>query len=289
MNEKLVKLLSNQGKQYSDLFENFPYKNDLRAVSEHAEKFYLKPLKVKIIPLLVRELNGKKNESLDNYLVFIEEKFHHFVLSEIAEIQKQDDYYHKEVNKALGKAFVEGLLENSNKELEDKEQFVETFLEENKTKILSLSRVRPEIFLKTIGDMRNPKVQYALLNVEGEVRDNCRDFISSLTLAQLDQCIETYFIYPQDNTVEDYYEKWIGKDSIHIKFASYIFGEKYEYAKDRLKRGKKTDNNQDIPAFMLPPKVVESKKKSGSTKAKKGIMKKLPSLPKIKLFKKKEK
>ena len=51
-----------------------------------------------------------------------------------------------------------------------------------------------------------------------------------------------FFIYPLDVTINEYYEKWIAKEAIHIKFCKDILGDHYERAKNILKEREKAEN-----------------------------------------------
>jgi hypothetical protein len=237
MKKQIVKLLLEHNQNYEVLFDYFPYKNDPVAVFEHEQQYYIKPLSATIIPLLAKQAhddNGNQDDTL-YYLDFINKKYHELILKEVYEFKVNTRDYHLETAKKLEKEFMLGLLENNNKSEEVQNKFINEFLQKNHDFFIEMSMNTPDLFLKTVSQLRNPKAQYAILNKDRILTYNIKMYLVSLDKENLDITLKNYFTYPLEIDVKMYYDKWIGKDKIHIKFSSGIFDEKYKYAKKCLK------------------------------------------------------
>lgn len=153
-----------------------------------------------------------------------------------------------------------------NKETEvDKKEYIESFVLEVKDKIEGMSNFNPELLLKALSKIRNPKLQYEFLNVNNDNIDSIKEYIVSLDDSTFKNIVYNYFSYPLDITVEEYHKKWIGKDKIHIKFAKNIL----KNYSDEDKIDLVSDNNNGIKLNELVEEhVKEVQKPKNKIKAK---------------------
>lgn len=246
MNEHIVKLLLDNNQKYEILFSEFPYKNDPVAVFEHELKHYIGPLKANIIPLLAKSEMEKENSVID-YLKFIDDRYHEQILNEVYNYYKHEQNLYKELARTIEKKFMAGLLEYNQKKPEEQNSFITRFIVEEKENFIQLVNNNPETFIRMIGQLRNPKFQYAILNSNDKIQNTLKEYLLSLDKNNFDKIVQSYFTYPLEIEVDTYYKKWIGKDKIHIKFSRCVFEDKYEYAKKALKmatRGKLPSNEE---------------------------------------------
>lgn len=239
-NEKIINCLIGINNLYEKKFEQFPYKDDPMAVFEFECLHYVNILTDKIVPLLAQYLEKNPTECIDTYLSFIHTKYQECFKNDIICWKKRELENLKINSKKMIKQLSFDLLIQMNKSEEKKHEFIINFTEKHEKQLIEMCWHNTELFLQTVAQFSNPKLQYMILNVlNKDIQEQCSDFLSKISQSNLDKIIERYICYPLDIQMDEYCDKWIGKDKIYVKFLNKLLGSRYEYVKTYLKMAKK--------------------------------------------------
>ena len=72
---------------------------------------------------------------------------------------------------------------------------------------------------------------YTVYKIRNEINKKIYDYLSKVEKYEFERVLTDTIFYPTDIEMDEYYNKWIGKDKIHVKFLKSALGDRYEYAK----------------------------------------------------------
>lgn len=231
MNTKIVNQLINLNDEYEKLFNNFAEKTDLSKVFEFECENYVQKLSDFIAPVMYEQLSSNPQDKLDFYLPYIKPKYHETLRDELKNIKINDEKRIYNIGYKLITEFNTEILLYKNLKEDEKNNYLDSFYEKNKEIFTDISEKNPAFFVKTISELRNPKMQYKLLNRNKEINKKIYDYLSKVEKYEFERVLTDTIFYPTDIEMDEYYNKWIGKDKIHVKFLKSALGDRYEYAK----------------------------------------------------------
>lgn len=234
--QKIIQLLININYNFEKKLNDFPLRHDIAELLEFECENYLNIISEQIVPLVVEYLDDYPEENVNIFTKFVNEKYISMFKDDVNNCKKKGKDSILLLNRRMIKDFSTNVLQYLSKSNEEKDNFMREFLSENEKLLLQICRNNTELFLYTVGQLANPRLQYTILNgFNTEINTICQKFISSLSQNFLDVLILKTCCYPLDITMEDYCNKWISKDKIYIKFMKNILQDKYEYSKLLLK------------------------------------------------------
>jgi len=231
MNTKIVNQLINLNDEYEKLFNNFAEKNDLSKVFEFECEHYVQKLSDQIAPIMYEQLQSNAQDKLDFYLPYIKPKYHDTLRDELKNIKSNDEKRIYNIGNKIVSEFNAEILLYKNFKEEEKNNYLEVFYDKNKSIFSDILEQDPSFFVKVISELRNPKIQYKLLNKNKEVSKKIYDYLNKVEKYEFEKVLKDTIFYPTDIEMDEYYNKWIGKDKIHVKFLKTALGDRYEYAK----------------------------------------------------------
>lgn len=240
MDNRIIEQLQSLSLKYLEQFKVFPYKNDPAAIFEYEYHNYLTPILEFIVPNLAKRLFEYPEEHIEFYLPYISERYHHNIKTEVSNILKNHDHLHKKKAKEIQNYFASEILKYSNQDKQIQQGFIIHFITTFLPPIIELSKSSPSVCINLLADLRNPRLQKNLLKHQ-EISKNLYTYINGQLIHQSwDTWIEKFFTYPRTKDMNEYFEKWIGRDKIHIKMCADIFDPSYYHqAKTWLKAKEK--------------------------------------------------
>ena len=118
---------------------------------------------------------------------------------------------------------------------EQKKQYILNFLKKKSPTIYKIIREDFELGLKTISQIKSPKVQFELIQCNKSIKQVCQKNLSNISNKEFLYYLSTYFCYPISPEIDVYYMQWKGLESLHIKFCREVMSDKYKEAKKFLK------------------------------------------------------
>lgn len=231
MNTKIVNQLINLNDEYEKIFNNFAEKNDLSKVFEFECENYVQKLSDNIAPMIYEQLLSNPQDKLDFYLPYIKPKYHETLRDELKSIKNNDEKRIYNIGIKLVEEFNSEILLYKNLQENEKINFLDCFYNKNKEIFSDILEQDPAFFVKIISELRNPKIQYKLLNKNKDVSKKIFDYLHKVEKYEFEKVLKDSIFYPTDIEMDEYYNKWIGKDKIHVKFLKSALGDRYEYAK----------------------------------------------------------
>lgn len=261
-NRKIVDELIACKQNYDKLYIEFPFKNNLEASFKHEYDNYLTPVFLKVVPKIYEDLKINEDTEIEDYFPYIVYKYHDVVKKEVVDFEKNNASIIKGVAKKVQEEFTQQLMLLSKENYTVKQEFLESFFKKHAKEILFVFKNNPALGIETLAKLRNPIMQNTIMTY---IEDPLKQYISSKTWETFEAEILPYFIYPLDLTINEYYDKWISKEAIHVKFANKILGIHYEKAKKTLKDREKEDNyrrkQEHYERVQRKYKKLEEKKK----------------------------
>lgn len=231
MNTKIVNQLIYLNNEYEKVFENFAEKTDLSKLFEFECENYVQKLTDSVVPLIYTQLQTNHQDKLDFYLPYIKAKYHGTVVEELKAIKVNDEKRIYNIGKKISNQFNAEILLYKNFKEEEKNQFLEDFYDKNKNLFEEILEQDPAFFVEIVSELRSPKVQYKILNKNKEATQKIATYLNKVEKVDFEKVLKEHVFYPTDIEMDEYYNKWIGKDKIHVKFLKNALGERYEYAK----------------------------------------------------------
>lgn len=231
MNTKIVNQLIFLNNEYEKIFENFAEKTDLSKLFEFECENYVQKLTDSVVPIMYVQLQSDPQDKVDFYLPYIKSKYHSTVVEELKAIKINDEKRIYNIGKRISQEFNAEILLYKNFAEEDKNQFLEKFYDKNKSIFEEILEQDPAFFVKTVSELRSPKIQYKILNKNKLSTKKIAEYLNKVEKMEFEKLLKENVFYPTDIEMDDYYKKWIGKDRIHVKFLKNCLGDRYEYAK----------------------------------------------------------
>lgn len=239
-NEKIINVLIDINHEYEKKLDNFAFKFDPEAVFNFECTNYVALLTERMVPLVAQYLEHNPYDSIENYLPYINPKYHDTFATDIKMWKKRELDALKQSSKNIIKAFTNTVLPYSTKTAEEKNEFIMSFTARYELDLMNMCKIDTELFLTTVANLCNPRLQYFILNVlDKEMTHTTTTFLTSVNQKALDKILETLVCYPTNITMEEYFDKWVGKDKIYVKFLKNNLGGRYEYAKLFVKMAQK--------------------------------------------------
>lgn len=239
VNRKIIDELIECKQNYDKLYLEFPFKNDLEATFKHEFEKYLTPIFTKVVPMLYKEIKVNPDTEIDDYFPYIVYKYHEIVKKEVIDFEKNNAAIIRGIGKQILESFLQQLMLLSKESKERQQKFIEEHFKQNAREWMLLFRSNPALGIETCAKLRNPIMQNTVITyMEAPIKT----FIETKSWESFEEELLQYFIYPLDVSINEYYEKWIAKEAIHVKFASKILGTHYEKAKNQLKEFEKAEN-----------------------------------------------
>lgn len=239
INRKIVDELIECKQHYDKLYIEFPFKNDLEATFKHEFDKYLTPIFTKVVPMLYKELKINPSTEIDDYFPYIVYKYHEIVKKEVLDFEKNNAAIIRGIGKQILESFLQQLMLLSKESKERQHEFISEHFKQNAREWMLLFRSNPSLGLEVCAKLRNPVMQNTVITY---METPLKAFIETKSWDTFKEELLHHFIYPLDVTINEYYDKWIAKEAIHIKFASKILGSHYEKAKNELKDFEKAEN-----------------------------------------------
>lgn len=254
MDNKIVSQLVQHNNDYKEKYEDFAFKHDITQVTAFEEKHYLKPLLEKIVPIIAQHIQDFSFESVDDYFPYLWKKYHDNFSKAVQKCIRENENYCATISKEIIEDFTKTALLYNLRPEEDQKKYIFDFVNKHKTYLKTIAREEPGIALQTIAGLRNPKMQYLIINkLDNTLQQNLKEYIRSLDSDIFKNVVEKTMCYPRNYSIDEYYGKWIGKDRIHIKCTKALLGERYEDGKTIIKALEKQQQNEKNNA--LPPDV----------------------------------
>jgi hypothetical protein len=245
MKKEIVEKLQAYRHSYKREYDLFPFKQDPAAVFEHECKFYLNPIIEHVLPLIMEEIDQKK-DVVESYYPYILEHYQIALKKEIDGIYEKRKNYYKKLSYDIFMDYSRHVMKYQKGTLTEKNQFISIFLQKHQENILEIAKKDGLGLLKLIGNIRTPKIQYAILQ-EKEIQKALRNQIQVMMEQnpKFDLWLSNYFCYPRTRTLSEYMDKFLGNEKIHIKFAKDFFENNYEKAKIILKNIEKNNEKRN--------------------------------------------
>lgn len=236
MDRQIIEKLQDLAINFKSKYADFPYKNDIEAVFELEFKEYVLPLINNVLPFLSKRLSAHPHESIKNYLPFILAHYHHHIVAELQNHQKDDLLVYKKTSKSIETSFSNHILKYQTQPLEVRNKFIHEFVKFHLENVRAISDKSPKLALALIAKLRNPQIQSAFLK-DSIIFYNLVEYTkNTLVNEDWNTWVEQYFTYPRSKDLQDYLSKWIARDKIHIKICSEFFDRvHYEQIKIWLK------------------------------------------------------
>ncbi len=239
MNQQIKAMLLERSDNYQKEFENFPEKQDPSAVFEHECVYYLEPLSKFIVPLLARTLIEDKNDTLENYLPFIIHRYHDSVKKDIDAYKNGEDAFSKKNSKQILTSYNTQVLAYNNGTSSQKDAFVIDFIKFHYQTLEQIAERNPAIALETIAKLRTPKLQYYFLQQETVIEPIKELMQNDWLKSDWSKWLDKYFCYPRTKDFDEYFNKWIGREHLHVKMCKPLFDTYYDQVKIWLKNMEK--------------------------------------------------
>ena len=245
MNTKIVNLLISLNNDYEKMLQTFSEKNDLSKAFEFECENYVQKLTDDIIPQLYEQLQSNPDDKVEFYFPYIKTKYHSTTVEEIKSIKTNDEQRIYNLGKKIIVDFNHEILIHKGFKDIERNQFLDNFYNKNISIFNEILEQDPYFYVKIVSSLRSPKIQYKMLNKNKEVISKISIYLNKVEKVEFEKFLRDSVFYPTDIEMDDYYNKWIGKDKIHVKFLKGVLGERYEYAKLFVKMsvcGKKPKN-----------------------------------------------
>lgn len=231
MNTKIVNQLISLNNEYEKLFESFAEKTDLSKLFEFECENYVQKLTDGIVPAIYSQLQSNPQDKLDFYLPYIKSKYHATVVEELKIIKVNDEKRIYKIGKKITQEFNSEILLYKNFKDDEKNKFLEDFYEKNRNLFEEILEQDPSFFVEIVSTLRSPKIQYKILNKNKIATQKVSNYLNKVEKVEFEKVLKEHVFYPTDIEMDEYYNKWIGKDKIHVKFLKNALGDRYEYAK----------------------------------------------------------
>lgn len=231
MNTKIVNQLISLNNEYEKVFESFAEKTDLSKLFEFECENYVQLLTDNVVPLIYVQLQENDQDKLDFYLPYIKTKYHGTVVEELKAIKINDEKRIYNLGKKISQQFNSEMLLYKSFNEEEKNKFLEGFYDKNKNIFEEILEQDPAFFVQMVSELRSPKIQYKILNKNKICSKKIADYLNKVEKIEFEKVLKETVFYPTDIEMDEYYNKWIGKDKIHVKFLKNSLGDRYEYAK----------------------------------------------------------
>lgn len=239
INRKIVEELIACKQKYDKQYLEFPFKQDIEALFKHEFDYYLTPIFTHIVPLIYKEMKVHGEEIIEDYFPYIVFKYQEIVKKEVIDYEKNNAAIIKGLGKQILETFLHQLMLLTKSDKEQRMDFISNHFKQNSRDWLLLFRSNPLYGVEICAKLRNPIMQKTVMTY---YEQQMKTFIESKSWETFEKEMLHFFSYPLDVSVNDYYEKWIAKEVIHVKLANKILGSHYENAKTVLKQ-KSVDEN----------------------------------------------
>ncbi len=239
VNRKIVDELIACKQNYDKLYLEFPFKNDLDTLFKHEYDYYLTPIFTTIVPMLYKELKINPDSEIEDYFPYIVYKYHDIVKREVTYFEKNNAAIIRGIGKQILESFLQQLMLLSKEPKNLQNEFIANHFKQYARDWMLLFRSNPALGIEFCAKLRNPIMQNTVMTyMEAPIKA----YIETKSWETFEEELLQYFIYPLDVSLNDYYDKWIAKEAIHVKFASKVLGSHYERAKKHLKEMEKAEN-----------------------------------------------
>ena len=236
MEQNIINSLILYKQDFDKKYKEFAFKQDLESVHQHELINYLQPLIDNIVPILAKSFKDYPTSKLSHYYPYIVSKYHETIKNEIINYEKNSINMIKNIGKNIIDSFLRDLMAHSKESDEDKAEFLNRFFKSSAHLFNVLMKNDILYALTVCAKLRNPKLQTMII---AKFSNEFNVFIESCPQEVFDNDILPLFNYPLNISIEEYYKKWIAKESLHVKFSKNILGTYYEYSKKILKHNSK--------------------------------------------------
>lgn len=238
MNTLIINKIIAINNEYENSLKDFPDKNNISKLYFFEIENYKNRITKEIIPLIYNETKSNIEERYDFYFAYIKVKYHKDLIKEIQTYHKNDQFKIMNQSKIMIQDFNKQLISLREKSEEIKIDYISTYYRNNIKFIEDFLEEGLFPFIKMVCEYRNVKLQYKIIHNE-KIEKKLNELVNQLNKKDFDLFIEKYTIYPLDVELDDYYNKWIGYEKLHIKFLNKIINNaKYDYAKLYIKMKK---------------------------------------------------
>lgn len=244
MNKIIVKALQDLSVSYHEKYESFAFKKDIGALLDFQYENYWTILQKKILPLIIITSRQEKNFNLELYLPYVIEGCRLKVTNEFKLYTQDYEEICKKISLEIIKYYDANILNYKIADESKRNEFLKYFIMEYSPSLIYIAEIKPSVILETIAKLRTPKLQRALLKntiIFNAIKEHVQ---TNLINDDWTKWLPKYFAYPRTQTIEDYFNKWIARDKIHIKICSEIFGVSYDQIKIWLKTFEKNKEKE---------------------------------------------
>lgn len=227
---RMKKLLT----KYQRMSPSFDEESNEYARFRFAYINYYKPFQLYILKDLRIILNFNK-EPVEKYKDDILDVFFELIKEEIYSVDYTESEFIEKLSESISIEFNQMLFNYKKLNSESKKSFMNQFVINKKKGLMMILEKNPLLFLKTVANIRNPLMQFFLINKIPTVTENIPQWINSFSEMKFYIILIENFFYPLNVEPKNYYNLWQGEPLIHVKFAKHILGAKYEDAKKFLK------------------------------------------------------
>lgn len=217
------------------------YKNSIKKENDNNQYIffrhlfinYYKPFMVYIYNELKKEV--KTVEDLLKYKDYILDILYDELKKEILLDNDKDSDFINKLSYNIYTEFNQTMKAYKNLSSDSKKQFFNSFIFNKNNALFMILEKNPEIFIKTVANLKSPLMQFYILNNIENFEIKLNEYFNNCSEIKMKMILIDNFFYPSYINPKDYYHLWIGNEFIHIKFAKKILNEKYENAKEFLK------------------------------------------------------
>lgn len=234
MNEKLIQDIFHLNNNLERKLKAYSPDNAFNFFKVEYENYFL-PLYEEIVPELNQHLKNCPKDKKEQYYKFINQDWIAILETKLKNKALQNsanisicDYLVKDIN-----MYIEA-YEYKN-DSEQKKQYILNFIKKKSNTIYKIIREDFELGIKTISQIKSPRVQFELIQCNKEIKNICQQHFSNIGNKEFYYYLSMYFCYPISPEIDIYYTQWKGLESLHIKFCREVMGDKYKEAKKFLK------------------------------------------------------
>lgn len=222
--------------EYNNLLLNFNSDNLYDKYLFDNENYY-RPFIENILPSIRKELwNEKSTAKFDIYIQEVLEVHRPMFTSKLLKKNENNSDFLIKLSEDITADFNKLLISYKKMDESLKINFMNQFIKNKKNAFNLMVENDIDLFIKTVANLKNPKLQYYLINkIDESTTVKINTYIKNLTLHEKKQIADLCFFYPESIPPKEYINYWIGDASINIKFSRKILAEDYEEIKDFIK------------------------------------------------------
>lgn len=238
MDKDIIKMLNIRLKRYEKSLSEISSK-DSKFMAEYAHNNYVLPIKNFILPFIKVSIFNKRN-TFNDYLGYIKKEYQ----EEIKNYAKIEENFspvqaYANVAKLIVQEYSKTVMNFQNSSFEEKEEYVNDFCLMYELQLEKIAASVPILALNIIAHLRTPALQFNLVRNPSILEPIKKTILNKLIHQDWNDWMEEYFSYPRTSSMEEYMNKWVARQKIHIKHSKMLFDQHYEAVKIWLKSKEK--------------------------------------------------